>query len=192
MGGHINTIMQTTILSTLVLATFSSLQHVTAAPVSSTSICGWKFDGNYTWNEGITVKGLSATMDGYFEQHNPPIQWDRYSTFNPPNSRAAVVMGRFDDNYNGGGIIVPPHPPSHRTTTRNTWESGWYFPATEIYLLGRANTARCLLCAALGAQTCLVKSMAPSTGALPTQLCSQMMARTSLHGTSSRRIRMSK
>jgi len=106
-----STIMQTTILSTLVLATFSSLQHVTAAPVSSTSICGWKFDGNYTWNEGITVKGLSATMDGYFEQHNPPIQWDRYSTFNPPNSRAAVVMGRFDDNYNGGGIIVPPHPP---------------------------------------------------------------------------------
>jgi len=111
MGTPPSTIMQATILMTLVLATLSSLQHVTAAPVSSTSICGWKYDGNYTWNEGITVKGLSATMDGYFEQNNPPIQWNRYSTFNPPNSRAAVVMGRFDDNYNGGGGAHDPNPP---------------------------------------------------------------------------------
>ena len=94
--------MQATILMTLVLAMFSSLHATNAAPVSSNSICGWKPDGNYTWNEGITVKGLSTTMDGYWAQNNPPIQWNRDSTYNPPNSRPEVVLGRFDDNYNGG------------------------------------------------------------------------------------------
>merc|ERR1712166_537470 len=40
--------------------------------------------------------------DGYWAQNNPPIQWNRDSTYNPPNTRPEVVLGRFDDNYNGG------------------------------------------------------------------------------------------
>merc|ERR1712166_476590 len=111
MGTPPSTIMQTTILMTLMLATFSSLQHVTSAPVSSTSICGWDYKELGHWNQGITVTGLNATMDGYFEQNNPPIQWNGYSTYDPPNSRAAVVMGRFDDKYNGGGGARDPNPP---------------------------------------------------------------------------------